>query len=624
MVSLALLLGVVGQMLSIRTGFPSIVFFLVFGILAGPEFFSLVNPEEFGEGLEVIVKLCVAIVLFEAGLNLNKEEAMSHGSIILRLITVGMFITMVGGALLAYYLIDFPLDLAFLYGSLVIVTGPTVIQPLMRKIKVRTNLKNILEYEGVLIDPLGALVAIFVLEMILLEANFVLVDKDLLGQFDYILGVAKGLVYIAWKFILGGFLGILGGYAAALAVKRFYIYMEGFVDLSMLAIALVIYGVSEFLSTDAGLVAAVISGAIVGNINIPEEEEMKKFKGKLTLLVISLLFVFLAASLELEYITDLGLSGVLVVLGLLFVVRPVEIFLLSADSGLSFREKLFLSFISPRGVIAASIASIISLSLYEKNIEGGQTIQGLVFLTISVSVLLQGATAGFMARMLGVNDTNSKVVIVGANDFARFVAKLLKRVGKEVRLIDTNRDLVEASKEEGINAVVGNSLSAEHLEKTEISSSDTLLSLTTSDHVNILCCRLARIDFKTHTTCAVINKMSDTSKIEEMRRFRVPLAFGKKIDMIKLYGKILDKQYVVFRYPVTKEQASERNFDATLPENLIPIIVERGRAGDIEIYRKGLQLDPGDFITMFDMNPVAGLDTTSSVLSGAEKELIEI
>ena len=171
MVSLALVLGVIGQMLSIRTGSPSIVFFLIFGVLVGPEFLSLVHPLEFGEGLEIIIKLCVAIVLFEAGLNLNKEEALSHGNIILLLITVGGLITMIGGAAFARYVANLSWEMAFVYGSLVIVTGPTVVQPLLRRFKVKPNLKHILEYEGVLIDPIGALIAIFVVEIVLIESG---------------------------------------------------------------------------------------------------------------------------------------------------------------------------------------------------------------------------------------------------------------------------------------------------------------------------------------------------------------------------------------------------------------------------------------------------------------------
>ena len=620
MLSLALVLGVIGQMLSIRTGFPSIVFFLIFGVLVGPEFLSLVHPSEFGEGLEIIIKLCVAIVLFEAGLNLNKEEALSHGNIILLLITVGAMITMVGGAVLAYFVADLSWEMAFVYGSLVIVTGPTVVHPLLRRFKVKPNLKHILEYEGVLIDPIGALIAIFVVKVVLIESGNV-VSGFALGLQGHVAEIGRMVLLVAYKFVLGGVLGFLGGYAATFAVKRFYIYMEDFVDLFMLASALAVYGFAEMVTADSGLVAAIVSGAIIGNLNIPEEEEMKKFKGKLTILVISLLFIFLAASLELDYIKDLGIYGPLVVLGLLFIVRPVEIFLLCIRSGLSIREKMFLSFVSPRGIIAASIASIIALELQQHEIEGGNIVQGLVFLTIAVSVLLQGGAGGFVSRVLGVNDNRNKVVLVGANNLSRLLARLLERTGKEVCLIDTNRRLVDLSRSEGLNAVEGNSLTVDGLEKTEISSPDTLVSLTTSDHVNVLACRLVRIDFKVSNVCALLNKNATPSEIEDMERFRVPLAFGKKFDVMDIYSKILEKEYVVFRSRVRKETIDKMDFEKLLPEHLIPLVVERTRTGEVVVYHQGINLEAGDIVSILDVDP---LSTSPDVLSETEKELIEI
>lgn len=620
MVSLALVLGVIGQMLSIRTGFPNIVFFLIFGVLVGPEFLSLVHPSEFGEGLEVIIKLCVAIVLFEAGLNLNKEEVLSHGNTILLLITVGALITMVGGAVFAYFVGGLSWEMAFVYGSLVIVTGPTVVQPLLRRFKVKPKLKHILEYEGVLIDPIGALIAIFVVEVILIERSHT-ASGLVLGLGGHITDIGQAVLLVAYKFVVGGVLGFLGGYAAIFAVKRFYIYMEDYVDLFILASALAIYGLAEMLALDAGLVTAIVSGAIVGNLNIPEEEEMKKFKGKLTILVISLLFIFLAASLELDYIKDLGIYGPLIVLCLLFIVRPVEIFLLCLRSGLSIREKMFLSFVSPRGIIAASIASIIALELHQHEIEGGNTVQGLVFLTIAISVMLQGGAGGLVSRVLGVNDKRNKIVVVGANNLARLLARLLEKTGKEVCLIDTNRRLVELSKSEGLQAVEGNSLTVDGLEKTEISSIDTLISLTTSDHVNVLACRLVRIDFKVSSVCALLNKLASPSDIEDMERFRVPLAFGKRIDVMDIYSRITEKNYVVFRSRIGKKPVEKMDFEKSLPEHLIPLIVERPRTDEVFVCHRGTNLEAGDIISILDVNP---LSTSPDVLGETEKELIEV
>ena len=627
MVSLALVLGVVGQMLSIRTGFPGIVFFLIFGILVGPEFLALVNPNEFGEGLEIIIRLCVAIVLFEAGLNMSREDVRGQGTTIILLITVGALITMVGAAFFAYFLGDLSLEMAFVYGSLVIVTGPTVVQPLLRRFRVKSKLKHILEYEGVLIDPIGALVAIFVVKIVILESNIINDSQNALGittalEFkSYFIGISKAVLSVIYKFIVGAVLGVIGGFMAAWVVRRFYIYMEDFVDLFILASALSVYGFSELLALDAGLVAAIVSGAIIGNINIPEREEMKKFKGKLTVLVISLLFIFLAASLELKYITDLGINGVFIVLALLFIVRPVQIFLLCMRSGLSVKEKAFLSFVSPRGIIAASIASIIALELQQHEIEGATAVEGLVFLTIAISVLLQGGAGNSVSRLLGVNDNTSKVVILGANNLAMLIGKLFKRAGKEICLMDTNKGLVEIAKSEGLNAIEANALTVHGVEKTDILSPDTFVSLTTSDYTNVLACRLIRTDFRVANVCALLSKNASTAQIQDMERFKIPLVFGKKVDAMDIYSKLSHKEYVVFKFQVRKEEINEMRLEKLFPEHVIPLIVEKPKTGDVLAYYEGVKVEQSDTITVLDIDP---LSTSLDVLGKTEKNIIEI
>jgi Trk K+ transport system NAD-binding subunit len=223
--------------------------------------------------------------------------------------------------------------------------------------------------------------------------------------------------------------------------------------------------------------------------------------------------------------------------------------------------------------------------------------------------------------VLEVNDKRNKVVLVGANNFSRLLAKLLERTGKEVCLIDTNRRLVEISKSEGLTAVEGNSLTVDGLEKTEISSPDTLISLTTSDHVNVLACRLVRIDFKVNSVCALINRMASPSDIEDMERFRVPLAFGKKIDVMDLYSRITEQKYVVFRSRLEKETIDKMDFDKSLTERLIPLIVERERTDEVFVCHEGFNLEAGDIISILDMDP---LFSSPDILRDVKKELIEV
>ena len=429
MIVIALIAGVISQIIAVYFGIPSIVFLLIFGVILGPEVLNFVDPGTFGQGFETLIKLFVAIILFEAGLNLDKEEIKNHRTVILPLVTIGALITMLGGAFFAWFISGFAWPQAFLFGALVIVTGPTVIQPLLRRIHIRSNLKNILEYEGVFIDPIGAIVAIFVFEIVLQMNQSLFTDINLV-----VLRFGAGLV-----------IGLVGGYLIGFLINKFSIHLDENQDFFVLAFALGIYALSESLLPESGLMAAVASGVVVGNMDIPNEQNLKKFKGKISILFISLLFVLLAASLQLKFIYDLGYKGVIIVLALIFIVRPLTIFISSINSDLKTNEKLFLSYISPRGIVAASIASLIGIELKKRGIAGGESIQGLVFLTIAITVIFQGLTAKTVSKLLKVTVDTKLVVIVGANAFGRLIGKLLLREKMEICLIDTNDRLVQTS-----------------------------------------------------------------------------------------------------------------------------------------------------------------------------------
>jgi len=264
LIVIALIAGVISQIIAVYLGIPSIVFLLIFGVILGPEVLNFIDPGNLGSGFETLIKLFVAIILFEAGLNLEKEEIRNHRSVVLPLVTVGAIITMLGAAFFAWFISGFDWPQAFLFGSLVIVTGPTVVQPLLRRIHVKSNLKNILEFEGVFIDPIGAIVAIFVFEIVL--------------QIDQSLFAAVNLVFL--RFGVGLIIGLIGGYLISYLIKKFSIHLDENQDFFVLAFALGIYALSESLLAESGLMAAVASGVVVGNMHIPNEQNLKKFKGK--------------------------------------------------------------------------------------------------------------------------------------------------------------------------------------------------------------------------------------------------------------------------------------------------------------------------------------------------------
>jgi len=586
MIVIAVIAGVVSQILSVIIGLPSIVMLFIVGIFLGPEVLGFLDPEVFGKGFETIIRLCVAIILFEAGLNLDKSEIKKHQKIILPLITYGALITMVFGAIFAIIITDLPWSLAFLFGSLVIVTGPTVIHPLLRRIKVESRLKNILETEGVIIDPIGAIIAIFVFELILEESHSFLFNVFL----------------VFWRLGIGIVIGGVGGYVIGKIVMKFSIVMEDFVDLFVLASALGIYALSESVIPESGLMASVASGAILGNMDIPEEEPLKKFKGKLSILVISVLFVLLAANLEIRHVISLGWGGVIVVLAILMIVRPLQIFLTTLGSDLRFNEKVFLSCISPRGIIAASVASIFALQLSKKGIDGGDLVQGLVFLTIGISVILQGTTANTVAKLLGVLVESQKAVIVGANAFGRVVGKLLKMNGKEVGFVDSNEYLVRLATQEGFEAIEGNSLDLDVLERIGLGDADTTLAVTTSNKVNIFVSRLAKIDFGIKNSIPVLNKIRGDVDKTTAEKLGLDIAFGRSLSMYDINPKIEKGEYRIIQCIFIDSTNVKKVEHLSLQDEFIPIIIISSKSKVPMICKSSLSIEEGDKIVIIDLS----------------------
>ena len=602
---LALIAGVLSQIIAVYLGIPSIVFLLVFGIILGPELLDFIDPRNFGTGFEILIKLFVAFILFEAGLNLEKDEIKKHRTVILPLVTAGAVITMLGAAFFAWIISDFDWPQAFLFGSLVIVTGPTVIQPLLRRIHVRTNLKNILEFEGVFIDPIGAIVAIFVFEVVL--------------SIDESLFAAVNLVFL--RFGVGLVIGLVGGYLISILSNRFSLLIDEFQDFFVLSFALGIFALSESILPESGLMAAVASGVVVGNMHVPDEQNLKKFKGKISILFISLLFVLLSANLELDYVYALGYKGILIVLALIFIVRPLTVFISSINSDLKINEKLFISYISPRGIVAASIASLIGIELKKRGIAGGESIQGLVFLTIAITVIFQGLTAGFVSRLLNVTIDTKRVVIVGANEIGRLIGKLLLRENIEVSLIDTNDRLIQKAWQEGLTAVEGNSLDINQLEKAGIDNSESILALTTSDKVNLFVCRLAKIEFGVKNVLPVVNQSKALIDYDAVTKLNLDLGLGKQLDVFEINSKILHKNYVVFSIKLAETSEIEGLNNLLTKDHIVPLLYKRDSKSRAMIYRKGMNLIKGGELIIIDFDPTS---TDLGFVGDNDKEIIDV
>ncbi|MBC6421860.1 MAG: cation:proton antiporter [Hormoscilla sp. SP12CHS1] len=463
--------GIGAQVLGKYLKVPGIVFLLLFGILLGPDGLSLIHPQLLGDGLEVIVSLSVALILFEGGLNLQVRDLSKISSSLRNLVTIGPIITLIGGGVAAHFLAEFPWPLAFLYASLVVVTGPTVIGPLLKQVQVDRQVATLLESEGVLIDPVGAILAVLVLDVVLNGG-----DAD----------PQKLLTGLVIRLGIGTAIGASGGWALGQFLKQADILSEELKNLVVLAGLWGLYGFAQYIRDESGLMTTVVGGLVQSAANVPELRNLRRFKGQLTVLAVSVLFILLAADLSLASIVALGWGSLLTVLVLMFLVRPLCIWMCTLKSGFNWRQKLFLSWIGPKG---------------------GESIKALVFLTIMMTVVMQGLTAQLVASLLQVTATGRQgAVIVGSNPLARLIARMFQERDESVVLIDTNAAAVKQAENENLRVFLSSAMDTQVLEEAGLESMGTFLAMTKNGEVNFVLAQRAAEEFDPPRVLAVFPK----------------------------------------------------------------------------------------------------------------------
>ncbi|MCB8966585.1 MAG: cation:proton antiporter [Ardenticatenaceae bacterium] len=471
-VAAIIVLGVSAQWFAWRLRLPSILLLLLFGFLAGP-ITGIIEPDVlFGDLLFPVVSISVAIILFEGGLTLRLSELPKVGDVIFRLISVGALLTWGLAALSAHYIVGLNWPLSALLGAILIVTGPTVIGPLLRQVRPKGEVAAVLKWEGILIDPVGAVLAVLVFEAIL-EGE-----------------ISQVPAAIAFGVLQTMFIGVIGGLLAAgilvLFMRRFWIpdHLQNGVAL-LLAIGS--FAISNLLHPEAGLLTVTVMGLALANQNWVSIKHIVEFKENLTILLIGVLFIVLASRLQLADISSLGWSSVLFVLVLIVVIRPLAVLVSTFRSRLDGRSRLFLTWMAPRGIVAASVASVFSFELAEAGHTGAESIVPLTFLVIVGTVLFYGLTAAPAARRLGLAELNPQgVLFVGAHAWARALAKSIQDAGFRVVLIDTNWQNIVAGQLEGLDMHHGDALSEEVMEECEFDGIGRLLAVTSNNEVNSL------------------------------------------------------------------------------------------------------------------------------------------
>jgi len=568
-IALALAVGMLAQALARHLRIPGIVLLLGAGVLLGPDVLDVVRPASLGATLQSLVGFAVAVILFEGGLNLNLRRLRRQARSIRGLVTVGALVTAIGGTLAARLVLGWAWATSALFGSLVIVTGPTVITPLLRRIRITRKPRTVLEAEGVLGDAIGAIVAVVTLEVVITPSLWSLAR----GPWSLVSRLGTGLV-----------VGLVGGLLIALLLRVRRVVPEGLENVVALSLALLVFQASNALLPESGIVAVVVSGLVMGNVETHALEDLREFKEQLTVLLIGLLFVLLAADIRLAEVEALGVPGLVVVLVLMLVVRPLNVLAGTYHSDLKLREKAFIAWLAPRGIVAAAVSSLFADSLDVAGIEGGAALRALVFMVIAITVTVQGLTGGIVSRLLGVGrKSNYGYVILGANDLGRALAGILRDAGEEVVLIDSSHDACRAGEKAGLRVLHGTGLNESVLLKAGLDGRAGSIAVTANDELNLLHATLARESFRVPKAWVALRQGRVSVTPDMVRRIGATVLFGEP-RTLELWTLRLERgtgrveTWLGAPAAVEGEGETEAASEAEAAHAVLPLAVRRGKS----------------------------------------------
>ena len=481
-----IILGILAQWVAWKFKIPAILPLILIGLLVGPIAAAYLSEDGSkwiepiwngekglfpGDGLYYFVSLAISIILFEGGLTLKRDEIKNVGPVITKLIALGSAVTFFGAGIIAHLIFNLSWEISFLFSGLIIVTGPTVITPILRNIPLKKDISTVLKWEGILIDPIGALVAVLVFEFISVGGGGGF-TKTALMEFGKIL-------------LFGTSFGFTFAHALAYVINKKMVphYLLNVVSLSTV---LLVFVESEIFAHESGLLAVVVMGMVLGNGKLKSLKELLYFKESLSVLLISILFILLSANINIEDLMLLYTWKTAALFGIVvFVIRPIAVFLSTYNSNLKLNEKLFISWVGPRGIVAAGIASLFGSKLLKEGVQGAEYITPLVFMIVLGTVLLNATTARLVARLVGVFlKSSNAILIVGASSPSRLIAQYLKNNDKRVVLIDSNKNFIDKALKSDLEAfnfdVYENDLS----DNIELNDVGYLIAMTGSESVN--------------------------------------------------------------------------------------------------------------------------------------------
>lgn len=528
-----LVLGVFAQWLAWKIKQPAILPLIIIGLLVGPisTFFTpegtkLIDGDSIfsGDLLFSFVSLSVGVILFEGGLTLNLKEVRAVASTVRNLLIVGVIVTFIGGTIAAVAILDLSLSMALLFGALIIVSGPTVVLPILRNVRPNAKTNTILKWEGILIDPLGALIAVLMYEFIKSSSN---------GEYYTVEALKDFFTTISVGFFIGGFGAVLIWYI--ISKNKIPDYLRNVITLGTV---ILVFSISDLLQKEAGLLATTIMGIVLANMKLDDFKKILSFKEDISLILVTLLFILLSSRINIDQIEQLGTRSLAVLAVVIFILRPVGVWLSSIGSNLRWQEKIFISWIGPRGIVAAAVASLFSLDLLSSDTTSAalkteaELLLPLVFLVIVGTVILQGTSAKYVGKWLGVLRKEPQgVLFVGANEIAKKLALFLKKEGFYVLLADTAKHNVNEARKLNLPVYEGNILSEEIFEEVDLSQIGKMMAVTSNSGINSLALSWFDNELGMENTYRIVSK-------EEAENENLPLPknvlFKSRLDYLSL------------------------------------------------------------------------------------------
>jgi NhaP-type Na+/H+ or K+/H+ antiporter len=588
-----IILGILAQWVAWKFKIPAILPLLLIGLLVGPiaaEFLSedgtkwiepIWNGKKglfAGESLFYFVSLSISIILFEGGLTLKLKEVKNVSKVITKLISLGSLITFLCAAPAVHYLFNLSWEISFLFSALIIVTGPTVITPILRNIPLKRDVSAVLKWEGILIDPIGALVAVLVFEFISVEGGSTF-TKTALMEFGKIV-------------LFGSTFGFTIAHALNFSMNKKWI-PHYLLNVFSLAAVLGVFVLSDSFAHESGLLAVVVMGMVLGNSNSPYLKELLYFKESLSVLLISILFILLSANINMEelYLIYNWKTAILFTI-VVFIIRPLGVFLSTRKSSLQFNEKLFISWVGPRGIVAAGIASLFGIKLAKEGVDGAEYITPLVFMIVLGTVLLNATTARLFARIVGVFLKKSEgILIVGASDVSRLIGQYLVKNNRHVVLIDSNKTNIAKAQEMNLDALNVDIYSNTLDDNIELNDIGYVMALTASSDINKYAIQKFRKQFGENGAFRLITKeeVKDVSNNPKEGLFSHTDDFGLLTNVAKNYPSIHEieiKDQVHYEHLI---EITDKDLDN------IPLFVKdaKGKLEIISSYNKDKEIKEG-------------------------------